>query len=118
MDDVTVFSRNPKAIFNMLINKYKYEFKAIGKPEYYNGADLSTDSTGYWTLSAKTCIRNVVETIESLMGITFKNYGAPMVTDYHPELNESDLLDTDYIKIYQMLISCAQWAVTIGRLDI
>ena len=35
VDDVTVFSRNPQAIFNTLTNKYKYEFKAIEKPEYF-----------------------------------------------------------------------------------
>ena len=39
------------------------------------------------------------------MGITLKNYGTPMVTDYHPELKESDLLDTDYITIYQMRLA-------------
>ena len=41
-----------------------------------------------------------------------------MITDYHPELDDSPLLDAKGVKIYQMLIGCAQWAVTLGRYDI
>ena len=41
-----------------------------------------------------------------------------MITNYHPEIDESDLLNPQNIKIYQMLIGCAQWAVTLGRFDI
>ena len=36
----------------------------------------------------------------------------------HSEMDESDLLPPDQIPIYQMLIGCAQWAITIGRFDI
>ena len=43
MDDIAVFSKNPMAIFEALRSKYKYEFKEITKPEYYNGADISID---------------------------------------------------------------------------
>jgi len=41
-----------------------------------------------------------------------------METGDHPELDESDLLDSEQISIYQMLIGSAQWAITIGRFDI
>jgi hypothetical protein len=36
----------------------------------------------------------------------------------HPELDESQLLDLNGICKYQMLIGMAQWACTIGCLDI
>jgi hypothetical protein len=36
----------------------------------------------------------------------------------HPELDESQLLDLNGIHKYQMLIGMAQWACTIGHLDI
>ena len=36
----------------------------------------------------------------------------------HPEQDESDLLSPEEITQYQMLIGCAQWAVTLGRFDI
>ncbi len=41
-----------------------------------------------------------------------------METGDHPEVDESDLLPPDEVSIYQMLIGCAQWAVTIGRFDV
>ena len=73
VDDVTIFSKNPYKILNTL--KKKYDFKNVGEPEYYNGADLSQDShTKNWTMSAKTYIKNVCEKIEKLLGISLKNY--------------------------------------------
>ena len=69
-------------------------------------------------MSAKTYIKNVVARIEGLLGITLKNYGSPMVTGYHSEIDESEQLDQEHIKIYQTMIGCAQWAVTLGRYDI
>ena len=118
VDDITVFSKEPMLIFDTLKEKYGYEFKEIAEPEYYNGADLSVDRSGEMTMSAKTYLKNIVDKIEDIIGQPLKNYGAPMVTTYHPEIDESDLLDPNFIKIYQMLIGCAQWAVTIGRYDI
>ena len=69
-------------------------------------------------MSAKTYIKNVVARIEGLLGITLKNYGSLIVTDYHPEIDESEQLDQEHNKIYQTMIGCAQWAVRLGRYDI
>jgi hypothetical protein len=41
-----------------------------------------------------------------------------METGDHPEINDSDFLDPEEITKYQMLVGCAQWAVTLGRYDI
>ena len=41
-----------------------------------------------------------------------------METGDHPEMDETDLLIGSDIPIYQMLLGCAQWAVTLGRFDI
>jgi hypothetical protein len=69
-------------------------------------------------MSANTYIKNITERIEKLLQCTLKNYGSPMESGDHPEVDESDLLPPSDIPIYQMLIGCAQWAVTIGRFDI
>ena len=69
-------------------------------------------------MSAKTYIKNVSERIEKLLQCTLKNFGSPMESGDHPEMDETDFLPTDKIPIYQMLIGCAQWAVTMGRFDI
>ena len=69
-------------------------------------------------MSAKTYIKNVTDRIEKLLEITLKNYGSPMEAGDHPESDESDLLIASDIPMYQMLLGCAQWAVTFGSFDI
>ena len=119
VDDIIVFAVNPMEIFDTLKKKYKYEFKDISEPEFYNGADIYQDeNTAQTCISARTYLKNIIPKIEETTSTTLKNYGAPMITDYHPELDDSPLLDAKGVKIYQMLIGCAQWAVTLGRYDI
>jgi hypothetical protein len=36
----------------------------------------------------------------------------------HPELDTSELCDTDQIANYQSMIDALQWIITIGRFDI
>ena len=118
VDDLLIFSQDPEAIIKTLENNYKYKLSGVGVPEYYNGADISFDDNGYAQMSAKTYIKNITERIEKLLECTLKNYGSPMDPGDHPELDESDLLPQQDVAIYQMLIGCAQWAVTLGRFDI
>ena len=118
VDDILVFSKHPENIIEPLKKQFKYELKGVGEPEYYNGADIGKNAQGMWEFSAKTYIKNVCDKIEKLLEITLKNYGSPMDVGDHSETDESDLLPPDQIPIYQMLIGCAQWAVTIGRFDI
>ena len=41
------------------------------------------------------------------------------MTSYcHPEIEKSELLTTEKIKVYQMMIGYVQWAVTFGIFDI
>ena len=42
----------------------------------------------------------------------------PLPAEVHPEMDESSLLNDQGIKLYQTLIGMAQWACTIGHLDI
>ena len=91
--------------------------KGVGVPEYYSGADIEYDKrTDSWTYGCKTYIRNVSDRIEKLLELQLKNYASPMEAGDHPELDESDFLYGSDISKYQILIGCAQWAVTLGRL--
>ena len=117
VDDLLIFSHNPQEI----VDKFTkiYELKGVGTPEYYSGADIAYSVTHEcWTLSAKTYITNVCEKIETLFHEKLKGYGSPMEPGDHPELDDTDLLYGADITRYQMLIGCAQWAVTLGRFDI
>jgi len=101
----------------------KYKFKGVGVPEYYLGGDIKReklkDSPLYCTvLSAKTYIKNIVDKIERLFDTTLKSYHSPLEGGYHPEIDTSELLDSDKVSQYRMLTGSLNWAVTIGRIDV
>ena len=98
--------------------KYGYQFKGVGKLEYYNRADFLFTREGFPVMHCKTYVTNVCDRIEKVLGIKLKYYGSPMEVGDHPENDETDFLASGDITIYQMLIGCAQWAITFGRFDI
>jgi hypothetical protein len=102
-----------------VMKEIKYQKKNVEPPRYYNGADMCINPEyGYWQISAKTYITNTCEKIEKLFEVKLKNYGSPMETGDHPEMDQTDLLDPEETTKYQMLVGCAQWAVSLGRYDI
>ena len=118
VDDLLIFSKNGMKIINHMKEKYGYQFKGVGKPEYYNGADFLFTREGFPVMHCKTYVTNVCDRIEKVLGIKLKYYGSPMEVGDHPENDETDFLASGDITIYQMLIGCAQWAITLGRFDI
>jgi hypothetical protein len=69
--------------------------------------------------SAETYITNVLPKLAKSCGIDeFKKSITPFRDDYHPELDESDLLPPDQISIYKSLLGSANWIITLGRFDI
>ena len=119
VDDLLVFAREPDKVIEPLRKVFLYELKGLGTPEYYSGADVKYDEEcGKWEMSSHTYVKNICGKIEKLLEINLKNYGSPMECGDHPELDETDILDNEQIPVYQMLIGCAQWAITLGRFDI
>ncbi len=120
-DDVLVASKNPSAILDQL--KTVYTLKGVGVPDYYLGAEYgrvngeytASGSTSTW--SAKTFLRNVIDKIERIFG-KLRSYTVPMDPEYYPEVDESTLLRGEDISKYRMLTGSAQWAITLGRIDI
>ena len=116
VDDLLVFSRNAKEIIDIF--EVLYGVKSVGFPEYYNGGDVYEDKNDLLCLSAKTYIKQVCEKIEKLFETKLRCYGSPLEPGDHPEMDESEIMDTDDVAKYQMLCGCAQWAVSLGRFDI
>jgi hypothetical protein len=126
VDDLLVFSRNPLAIIEEL--KKDYVLKGVGIPEYYLGGNVETlDET--WgdittALSARTYIKNVVEKFEQMFSqssdkpFTFRQFSTPMADAYHPETDDSPLLDPKSSSQFRALVGSANWIITLGRFDI
>ena len=65
----------------------------------------------------------MIETFESLMAdgpsqYCFKEYKTPMDKEYHPELDESPLLNAELHSRYRSMIGSLNWLITIGRFDV
>ena len=60
----------------------------------------------------------MVDTYLRHFGEKPKGASSPLEKGDHPELDTSDELDLEGIKIFQSLIGAMQWAVQIGRIDI
>ena len=91
------------------------------KPRYYLGADYSysEEHKGYY-LGSHTYIKECVRKVEAKPEFKGKLYEqkSPMPEGAHPESDDSELLDINGIRTYQMLIGMLQWANCICRFDI
>jgi hypothetical protein len=124
VDDLLAFSKDPMKLIEII--KTDYVLKGVGVPEYYLGGNVDevTDKDllekGIRTiLSAKTYIRNALGKLENLFdGGPFKKCATPMMESYHPECDDSPLLDDVNHTKYRAMIGSANWVITLGRLDI
>ena len=123
VDDVLVWSKDPLKIINKL--KEVYTMKGVGVPEYYLGGNVEQLGPEWekqnvkTALSAKTYIKNVIKKNAEMLGIkSFKSFKSPMAEEYHPEEDDSPLLDENGISKYQSLIGTGIWIITLGRFDI
>ena len=78
--------------------------KRVGKPRYYLGGDV-VDLGKQWEkdglklgLSANTYIQNCIPKLSTLLNVEhFPKKKTPMDAEYHPELDDSPLLDPEGI---------------------
>ena len=110
--------KNPQLFFDTLSTKYKYILKGVGIPDYHLGGNFGRDPDGtlYW--GAKSYVEKMLGNFERIFGSQPKKYSSPLDKDDSPELDQSDELDEDKVRLYQSLIGALQWCVTLGRFDI
>jgi Reverse transcriptase (RNA-dependent DNA polymerase) len=121
VDDFKIVAKDPER-WKSLISA-AFMLKSIGPPSYYLGNDYNFSSDeNAWVIGCSTyldeCIRRLEADPELCLNGTIYPHRTPLPEGCHPELDESPLLSEVGIRKYQMLIGMAQWASTIGRLDI
>ena len=118
VDDLMVVSKHPEEFFDLLTNKYKYILKGVGPPEYHLGGNFGRDPDGTLYLSAEKYVAKLMDGYQRMFGNLPNKYGSPLSEGDSPELDTSDLVDEDGIKLYQSMIGALQWCVSLGRFDI
>ena len=115
VDDLAIAAKDPKALCDLLINKYKYKLKGTGPISFHLGCDFFRDVNGVLCMAPRKFVDKLSLSYERHFGEKPKqNYGLPLEKGDHPELITYEILSVDQVKIYQSLIGSLQWAVSIG----
>ena len=97
---------------------YKFKLKGNKPLHYHLGCDFGRNEQGELYQSPKTYIKRVIDNYTQLFGEQPKHYKSPLEKNDHPELDDTEFLDPEEIKLYQSLIGSLQWAISLGRFDI
>ena len=120
VDDFKIVARDPDRWKTQIAAAFL--LKSVGPPSYYLGNDYNFSvQENAWVISCGTYIKECIRRIEGEMNIldgTLWPHRTPLPEGCHPELDDSEMLSDDGIRTFQTLIGMAQWASTIGRLDI
>jgi Reverse transcriptase (RNA-dependent DNA polymerase) len=118
VDDLMFIGKKPQAFFDSLTTEHSFKLKGIGKASYNLGGEFFCDSDGTLAWGAQLYVEQMLVNYKTMFGYKPKEYSTPMAEKDHPEIDNSELLDTLGIKHYQSLIGALKWLVTLGCFDI
>ena len=118
VDNLLICSRTSQPIVDMLEKKYQFKLKGTGNISFHLGCDYFRDEDGRLCYAPFKYLEKAMANYERIFGCKPKQYKTPLEKNDHPELDDSELLDLEQVKIYQSLIGALQWTVQIGRFDI
>ena len=118
VDDLLIADRTPSSITKELSEVHKFKLKGVGSLTYHLGCDYFCDTDGTMCYGPRKYITKLVSKYEAMFGCKPREYTSPLEKGDHPEIDQTNELDTNGIKQYQTMIGCLQWAVSLGRFDI
>jgi hypothetical protein len=125
VDDQLTISHQAKEIVRQLQEEpFNYTMKDVGPPVRYLGAKIGRqEDENTWFMSANSYLEKALPVIEERFGDLSKVFSrstldAPAPTDYHPETDESQLLNEESMQLYQSYIGIMRWSVELSRIDL
>jgi Reverse transcriptase (RNA-dependent DNA polymerase) len=118
VDDIMIAASEPAKIIQTLESQHGFKLKGVGPLTYHLGCDYFRDDNGTLCFGPRKYIDKLIEQFERMFGMKPKEYTSPLDKGDHPEVDTSNELDLDGIKLYQSMIGCLQWAISLGRFDI
>jgi hypothetical protein len=117
VDDLAIAMKNPKEFTDVLENNQKFNLKGTGPIAFHLCMDFSRDDDGTLCISPTEYIEKLIKNYEKSFGIKPKEFASPLERGDHPELDMSELCNTEQVAQYQSMIGSLQWIITIGRFD-
>ena len=118
VDDLTIVSKDPAKIIGELTVDHKFKLKGTGPISFLLGCDFFRDEDGVLCYAPRKYIEKMLANYKRIFGQLPKKAQSPLTKGDHPELDTSELLDIEDIKVYQSLIGALQWVIQIGRWDV
>ena len=128
VDDILIFSKDPRVIMNQLGEFYELKPESVKEPDLYLGANIEKiqvkDGRTVYGMSSRTYVKNSVKVVEALLReddpdaklkSTAKN---PFPSGYKPELDVTLELNDQMTSRYLQLMGILRWAIELGRIDI
>ena len=128
VDDILIFSKDPRTIMNQLGEFYELKPESVKEPDLYLGANIEKiqvkDGRTVYGMSSRTYVKNSVKVVEALLReddpdaklkSTAKN---PFPSGYKPELDVTLELNDQMTSRYLQLMGILRWAIELGRIDI
>eukprot|EP00977_Amphora_coffeiformis_P026533 scaffold27548_cov95-Amphora_coffeaeformis.AAC.1 len=95
------------------------KLKGTGPITHHLGMQFTRDADGTLCLESKKYLQKITENYERHFGSKPRTvYLSPIEKGDHPEVDTTEFLDEEKIKLYQSLIGALQWIVTIGHFHI
>jgi hypothetical protein len=117
VDDFIIAAKNPDIYMKQL--KTEYDDSGNNIPDFYLGmnVDVSLDDTG-WVHSAYKYTSKCLDSVERILNKKIEKESTPNRVVWHPEMDDSPLLNDKFRNKYQQLIGMGVWLSTIGCIDI
>jgi hypothetical protein len=125
LDNCLILSENPRKIVQVLEQDYQYRSRDVGEPTRYLCAEVGkqvfSDGTKAYYMSAGAYLKQAISEIESKWGNLAKLFprqqlDVPMPAGSHPELDDSKMLNDEYVQLYY--VSILRWAIELGYFDL
>jgi hypothetical protein len=109
---------------------FYFKMKDVRAPKTYLGTTIDlvelNDNVNTWSMLAAGYLEKVLPAIEEKFGslrtiykkTDRKKLFIPVLPDYHPEMDETNLLDDDEKRLYQSYIGILRWVVKLGCIDL
>ena len=100
-DDLTIASKDPKSITDVLETTHKFKLKGTGPLEFLLGCDYKREDDGTMCMAPQKYIEKMIDTYVRLFGEKPKTkFHSPLERNDRPELVKSELLELPQIKIF------------------
>jgi hypothetical protein len=120
MSTILVFAmKDPSGFVKTLESKYTFKLKGTGELSFHLVCDFYRDEDSTLCMAPTKYIERMSDNYMQVFGEKPKQtVMSPPEKGNHPELDDTPFLEADGIQDYQSIIGSAQWAISLGRLDI